>query len=156
LQVLLPTRKTSEAEIRQSVYIPQINFPEAPASSARARWYLESERLDERIARRFDATDWGRFKTGVEEVEIGVKLTPRQGSQESYAISSSRKGNARRITITAPSNQGVFYALSKLEMLGADGRLAGDFQVSESPLLARRGVAEAFHGSPWSHRDRLE
>lgn len=60
------------------------------------------------------------------------------------------------MTITAPSNQGVFYALSKLEALGADGRLAEDFQISESPAIARRGVAEAFSGSPWSQGDRLE
>jgi len=41
-------------------------------------------------------------------------------------------------------------------MLGADGRLTEDFQISESPALARRGVAETFRGSPWSHGDRLE
>src|SRR5262249_28479593 len=50
----------------------------------------------------------------------------------------------------------VFYALSKLEMLGADGRLAENLQISESPALARRGLAEAFRGSPWSSLDRLE
>ncbi|MGH9937551.1 MAG: DUF4127 family protein [Blastocatellia bacterium] len=156
LQVRLPTRKTSEAEIRQSVYIPQINFPELSAPGARARWFLGSEGLDERIVRRFDATDWGRFKSDVGEVEISAKLSPRQGTQESYTISNSRKGAARRVTITAPSNQGVFYALSKLEMLGAGGRLAEDFQISESPLLQRRGVAEAFRDALWSHGDRLE
>jgi len=156
LQVRLSTRKTSEAEIRQSVYIPQINFPELSGQGARARWFLESEGLDERIARRFNATDWGRFKSDVGEVGVSVKLSPRQGSQESYTISNSRRRDARRVTITAPSNQGVFYALSKLEMLGADGRLAEDFQLSESPSLARRGVAEAFRSAPWSHGDRLE
>ncbi|MGH9766392.1 MAG: DUF4127 family protein [Blastocatellia bacterium] len=156
LQVRLSARKTSDAEIRQSVYIPQINFPELSAPGGRARWFLESEGLDERIARRFDATDWGRFKSDVGEVEVNVKLAPREGSRESYTISNSRRREARRLTITAPSNQGVFYALGKLEMLGADGRLAEDFQISESPSLARRGVAEAFHGAPWSHGDRLE
>ncbi|HKC88220.1 MAG TPA: DUF4127 family protein [Blastocatellia bacterium] len=156
LQVRLPTRKTSEAEIRQSVYVPQTNFPELSAAAGRARWFLENEDVDERIARRFVSTDWGRYKSDVGEVQISVKLAQRQGSQESYTISNSRKGEARRITITAPSNQGAFYALSKLEMLGADGRLAENFQISESPALARRGLAEAFRGSPWSHWDRLE
>ncbi|HKQ78709.1 MAG TPA: DUF4127 family protein [Blastocatellia bacterium] len=156
LQVRFPTRKTSEAEIRQSVYVPQINFPELSATAGRARWVLENEDVDERVARRFLSTDWGRFKSDVGEVEINVKLAQRQGSQESYTISNSRKGEARRVTITAPSNQGVFYALGKLETLGADGRLGEDFQVSESPSLARRGVAETFRGSPWSHGDRLE
>jgi hyaluronoglucosaminidase len=60
------------------------------------------------------------------------------------------------VAITSTSNQGVFYALSKLEALGADGRLAEDFQISESPAIARRGLVEAFNGSPWSHGDRLE
>jgi hypothetical protein len=159
LHVRIPTRKTSEAEIRQSVYIAQINSPELSPIAGRARWFLENENVDERIARRFASTDWGRFKSDVEEVDIAIKLSSqqgRQGSQESYAISSSRKGDIRRVTINSPSNQGVFYALSKLEMLGAEGRLAEDFRVSESPAIARRGLAEAFSGSPWSHKDRLE
>jgi beta-N-acetylglucosaminidase/Protein of unknown function (DUF4127) len=168
LQVRLPTQKTSEVEIRQSVYIPQINSPELSPIEGRARWFLESEDIDERIERRFVSTDWGRFKSDVGEVEITVKLSSpkgpkgqkgqqgRQGSQESYTISSSRKGEIRRVAITAPSDQGVFYALSKLEALGADGRLAEDFQISESPALNLRGLAEAFSGSPWSHGDRLE
>jgi hypothetical protein len=165
LQVRLPTRKTSEAEIRQSVYIPQTNFPELSPGPGRARWFLENEDVDGRIARRFVSTDWARFKSDVVEVDITIKLSSQQGqqgqqgpqgSQESYTISSSRKGDTRRVTIIAPSNQGVFYALSKLEMLGADGRLAEDFHISESPAIARRGLAEAFSGSPWSHGDRLE
>src|SRR5262249_2403183 len=61
LQVRLPTRKTSEAEIRQSVYVPQTNFPELSAAAGRARWFLENEDVDERIARRFVSTDWGRY-----------------------------------------------------------------------------------------------
>ncbi|MGH9752651.1 MAG: DUF4127 family protein [Blastocatellia bacterium] len=156
LQVRFPTQKTSEAEIRQSVYIPWINSPEFSPFAGRAWRLLENENVDERIARRVASTDWRRFKSDVGEVEMAVKLSPRQGSQEGYTISSSRKGEMRRVTITAPSNQGVFYALSKLEMLGADGRLAEDFQISESPSIARRGLAEAFSGSPWSHGDRLE
>jgi hypothetical protein len=162
LQVRFPTRKTSEAEIRQSVYIPQTNFPELSPGPGRARWFLENEDVDGRIARRFVSTDWTRFKSDVVEVDIIIKLSSQQGqqgtqgSQEGYAISSSRKGDTRRVTISAPSNQGVFYALSKLEMLGADGRLAEDFHISESPAIARRGLAEAFSGSPWSHGDRLE
>jgi beta-N-acetylglucosaminidase-like protein/uncharacterized protein DUF4127 len=158
LQVRFPTRKTSEAEIRQSVYIPQINFSEVSPAAGRARWFLENEEVDERIERRFLSTDWGRFKIDVAEVDITVKLSSSQGqaSPESYAISNSKKGETRRLTITAPSNQGVFYALSKLEALGADGRLAENFQISEGPAIARRGVAEAFSGSPWSQGDRLE
>ncbi|HKC88212.1 MAG TPA: DUF4127 family protein, partial [Blastocatellia bacterium] len=129
LQVRLPTRKTSEAEIRQSVYIPQTNFPELSPGPGRARWFLENEDVDGRIARRFVSTDWTRFKSDVVEVDITIKLSSQQGqqgqqgtqgSQESYTISCSRKGDTRRVTITSPSNQGVFYALSKLEMLGAD------------------------------------
>ena len=156
LQVRLPTQKTSEVEIRQSVYVPQTNLPELSSIPGRARWFLETEEVDERIARRFVSTDFGRFKSDVAEVDVILKLATRQGAQESYAISSSRKGEIRRVTITSPSNQGVFYALSKLEMLGAEGRLAQDFQIGESPALARRGLAEAFGGSPWSQGDRLE
>jgi hypothetical protein len=159
LQVRLPTQKTSEVEIRQAVYIAQINHSELSPVAGRARWYLENEEVDERIERRFLSAHLERFKSDVTEVDVTIKLSSsqnRQASPESYAISSSRKGEVRRVTITAPSNQGAFYALSKLEALGADGRLAEDFQIGESPAIARRGVAEAFSGSPWSHGDRLE
>ncbi|HEY8461626.1 MAG TPA: beta-N-acetylglucosaminidase domain-containing protein, partial [Blastocatellia bacterium] len=159
LQVRLPTKKTSEAEIRQSIYIPQINLSEVSPIEGRARWFLENEDVDERIEKRFLSIDWSRFKSDVAEVDIVIKLSSQKGrseSPESYAISSSRKGETRRVTITAPSNHGVFYALSKLEALGAEGRLAENFQISESPAIARRGVAEAFRGSPWSQGDRLE
>jgi hypothetical protein len=159
LQVRLPTQKTSEVEIRQSVYIGQINYSELSPIAGRARWFLENEEVDERIERRFLSAHLERFKSDVTEVDVTIKLSSsqnRQASPESYAISSSRKGEVRRVTITAPSNQGAFYALSKLEALGADGRLAEDFQIGESPAIARRGVAEAFSGSPWSHGDRLE
>ncbi|HEX5085889.1 MAG TPA: DUF4127 family protein [Blastocatellia bacterium] len=159
LQVRLPTQKTSEVEIRQSVYIAQINYSELSPAAGRARWFLENEEVDERIERRFLSAHLERFKSDVTEVDVTIKLSSsrnRQASPESYAISSSRKGDVRRVTITAPSNQGAFYALSKLEALGADGRLAEDFHISESPAIARRGVAEAFSGSPWSHGDRLE
>src|SRR5262249_9407908 len=84
LQVRLPSQKTSEAEIQQSVYIPQLTNLELTPSAkpnARARWGMDAEGLDERIVRRFDATDWGHFKTDVEEVELSVRLSPRQGSQ---------------------------------------------------------------------------
>ncbi len=159
LQVRFITGKTSEAEIRQSVYIPQLNFLDPltlSSSDVDAGWSMKSEIEDERIVKRFESTDWERFKTDVEEVEVTVKLSPRQGAQESYTISSARRRNSRRVMITAPSEQGVFYALSKLEMIGAEGGLAGDFQITESPKLARRGVAEPIRGAPWSHRDRLD
>jgi hypothetical protein len=151
LRVQFPTQKTSEIEIRQTVYIPQINFPDMTP-----RWFLATEGVDERIERRLAMTNWRRFKTDTEVVEVSVRLAPGQGSQESYAISSSRRRDTRRIMITAPSSQGVFYALSKLESLGAEGHLAADFQVNESPSFERRGVAENFRGAPWSHKDRLE
>lgn len=156
LQVRLATQKTSEAEIRQSVYAPQISLPLLPESLQRARWYLENENPDNRLVERFVSTDWGRFKTDAEEVEISIKITAQQGSQESYTISGTKKRTVRRITITAPSAQGVFYALSKLEMLGANGQLAQDFQLAETPSFAHRGIIESFHDSPWSHRDRQE
>jgi hypothetical protein len=156
LQVRLPLQKTSEAEIRQSIYVPQTSLPLLPESLNRARWFLETENVDDRIVERFVATDWGRFKTDVEDVEIGIKIARQQGSQESYTISSAKKRTVRRITITTPSAQGVFYALGKLEMLGAEGQLAQDFQVAESPAFVHRGIIESFNGSSWSHRDRLE
>jgi hypothetical protein len=159
LQVRLPSQSASEADIQQSVYIPQLNFQELTplvSQGGRARWSMDGEGMDERIVRRFETTDWARFKSDVEEVELAVKLTPRPGSQEAYTIASARKRNGRRIMITAPTNQGAFYALSKLEMIGAEGGLAADFQISEAPGFARRGVAERLRDTSWTTGDRLE
>ncbi len=156
LQVGLVTGKTSEAEIRQSVYVPQNSMPSLPQPLAGARWFLLNEDVDDRIARRFVSTDWGRLKTDLEYVEVSVKLNPEKGAPESYAISSLRKRETRRIVITAPSNQGVFYALGKLELMGVGGQLAQDFQIAESPSFPVRGVRETFNGAPWSHQDRLD
>src|SRR5262249_48317502 len=54
------------------------------------------------------------------------------------------------------SEQGAFYALGKLEQMGANGSLTEDFQITESPSFPRRGIVEGFYGPSWSHRDRLE
>jgi hypothetical protein len=156
LQVRLASGDTSEAEIRQSVYIPQLNLPLLPQNLAQARWFLGDNAPDDRIVQRFLDTNWSRFKTDAEEVEISVKIQPQQNPSASYTINCDRKRNTRRIAISAPSVQGAYYALGKLESMGAAGQLAADFQITESPSIALRGVVEDLRATGWSHGDRLE
>jgi len=161
LQVRFSTGKSSEAEIILSLLVPQITFPELPRSAAaRAEWSLTTNQADERIAKRIDSVVWEDFKTDAESVEVSIRIlpqaSPQNASPESYRIISDRKRRTRRIEITAPARQGAFYALAKLEQMGANGELVRDFQLGESPSFSRRGIVEGFYGAPWSHRDRLD
>jgi hypothetical protein len=158
LQVRFTTGKSSEAEIILSLLIPQITFPDLPPSTTpRTEWTLTANPGDERIGRRIESVVWADFKTGAESVEVTIRLSPQSAaSPESYRIVSALKRRTRRIEITAPTQQGAFYALAKLEQLGAEGKLAADFQVEESPSFPRRGIVEGFYGPAWSHRNRLE
>ncbi len=164
LRVRFSTGKSSEVEILLSLHVPQITFPELPRSAAaRAEWSLTTNQADERIAKRIDSVIWEDFKTDAESVEVNIKIVPQAsaasplgGAPESYRILSERKRRTRRIEVTAPTQQGAFYALAKLEQMGAEGKLAEDFQLDETPSFRRRGIVEGFYGASWSHRDRLD
>src|SRR5262249_43663800 len=138
--------KTSEAEILVSCYVPQVNFPELPQSFQQAEWRFTSNQIGERIQKRIDPVLWEEFKTGAEIVEVNIKIQPQNESPESYRISSTRKKKTLRIDITAPAEQGVFYALGKLEQMGTSGSLTKEFQIAESPSFPRRGIVEGFSG----------
>jgi hypothetical protein len=107
LRLTLPTL---EAEINQAVHLAQLrSLP--PAAEARGDWSLVNERLDERLLRRFYEVDWPVFKTDAEMVELNIKLQAGSGAPEGYRIASTRKrGETRRIEITAATAQGAFYA----------------------------------------------
>lgn len=151
-------RPSLEAEIKPSIY--EVYLGNVPTSRlpSRTLWDLLGDDLDERVARRWDAIEWVSFKTDVNSVEMRFRIsTVSNGAaqNEGYQIRSKRSRDVRRIEIVAPSWRGAFYALGKLEQMGAEGRLAQDFQVGEAPAFERRGVIEVAAGY-WSHRDRLE
>lgn len=160
-------RRRPEAEIKAAVYLVHLGNQPSPQSQQQSMWELSTDRLDDSIGRRWGSIEWQNFKTDVGNVEMSVKIinSPAKPAQpanianpanfESYSIVSKRSRSMRRIEITAPSNQGAFYALSRLEQLGVEGQLAQDFQLNEAPALARRGVVESPKGY-WSHGDRLE
>jgi hypothetical protein len=153
-------RSRPDAEIRALVHLVHLGNQPSIQNKQRTLWELTNDRVDESVARRWASIEWQNFATDVESVEMNVKIsaaasTAQPTTSESYSIISKRSRQTRRIEITAPANQGAFYALNRLEQLGVEGQLAQDFQLNESPALARRGLAES-QGDDWSHRDRLD
>ncbi|MDX2033116.1 MAG: DUF4127 family protein [Blastocatellia bacterium] len=158
LQVRFASPRTADLEVLQSFHVPQITFPQPPASEARAEWTLVTEKLDPRVAGRVDATSWETFKSDAESVDLSININARLQdlSREAYRITSTHRRRDRRIEIAASTEQGAYYGLSRLEELAADGRLTEDFQLAESPSFPRRGMIDRFDGPSWSHHDRLE
>ncbi|PTX18061.1 hyaluronoglucosaminidase [Pontibacter mucosus] len=64
------------------------------------------------------------------------------------------------ISIEAPDERGVFYAvqtLSQLVQQEANGSITlPEATITDYPDVAYRGTVEGFYGEPWSHQDRLE
>jgi hypothetical protein len=148
----------SDPEIRPFTHLAHLgNFLPQPAPP-RALWdFTNAEGLDERLVERFYVTNWHVFKTDAEAVEISVKLNQNaQANPESYSIRNRRNGQTRRIEINAPTVQGAFYAFGKLEQMGANGQLAQDVNLTETPDFAQRGLIERFTDAPWTPRERLE
>jgi len=150
--------QTTEAGIKPAVYLVHLGNMAVPQLRPNKSWRILTDGLDERVERRWDTIDWPSFKTDAEAVVMSVKIAsqPGLGSPEGFTILSKRVRDARRIEISAPTAQGAFYALGKLEQMGIDGRLAQDFQLNENPAAAQRGVIENFSDPQWSHRDRVE
>jgi hypothetical protein len=155
----LPWGRIAEAEIKSGVYLPWTSTEPSTQLAHTTVWELDGrEDLDDRLLNRFTAGSWDLFASDVEVVELKIKLDqPGPEGAESYAIRSRRKSKTeRRIEINAASARGAFYALAKLEHLGAEGKLREDFQLAEMPAFKLRGIVESFDGPPWPHRDRLD
>jgi Protein of unknown function (DUF4127)/beta-N-acetylglucosaminidase len=156
---LYPTSSQSfEVEIRPSIYVFHHGNEIVPQMRTQKYWELFNDELDERVGRRWNAIDWPIFKTDGQSVEMTIKVASPSSAHpdtlQSYAIVSKRAREKRRIEITATTPRGAFYAIGKLELMGADGQLNRDFQINETPAFAQRGIIES---SPhWSHRDRIE
>jgi hypothetical protein len=145
-----------QAEVIPGVYVVLANLLPPERKPPVAMWELEDNpRLDERLGRRFDSIDWGAYPTTADQVFISVNLNRGGTSPEGYTIQNRRKTRGvRQIDISASSARGAFYAFGRLEQLGADGRFDEDFQLTEAPAFAQRGVIEA-SSSP-GQRDRID
>ena len=156
LHVRFAAPRVADLEILQSVHVPQITFPQPPAAELRPEWTLMTENLEQRVFNRVEAVNWEIYKSDAESVDLNIVFKPRELPPEGYRIVSTRRRKNRRIDITASTEQGAYYAVSRLEELAADGRLAEDLQLIEAPALPRRGILDRLDGASWSHADRLE
>jgi hypothetical protein len=158
VRLRLTPNALTEPEIRVFVHLAHLGNFLPPVAPPRATWDFTNGRgLDERLNRRFEAVNWGAFKSDAEAVELSIRINPsQQANAEGYALRSRRSGQTRRIEINATTAQGAFYALARLEHLGADGQLAQDFNLTEAPSFTQRGLVERFAETAWSHRERLE
>jgi hypothetical protein len=157
IQVRFGFGTIDDVELRAGVFLPLVNI--APRESgSEAFWeLLDAQQLDGRIVGRFESINWAKVKVDVEQVAIQINVNRREIAPDAFSIQSRHKGTvSRRIEIASSSASGAFYALCRLEQLGAEGRLAQDFVISESPAVGQRGAIEGAPGLPWSHRDRLD
>lgn len=158
VQLRLNPQALREPEIRVSVHLAHLGNFLPPPALPRATWDLRnSEGLDDRLTRRFESVNWSAFKTDADAVEISIRLNQNSTTNpEGYALRSRRGGQTRRLEINAATVQGAFYALAKLEQLGANGQLNLDQNLNETPSLAQRGLVERSTATAWSHRERVE
>ncbi|MFN7946744.1 MAG: DUF4127 family protein [Blastocatellia bacterium] len=156
LQLAFPQNRTDDPEIRARVYLALENYQ--PIRQAQAVWELKGrENLDARLVSRSDAINFPAFDVGAGAAELSLVVAGNDKNEsESYTIRSRLQKKIRRIEIVASSARGAFYALARVERDGLAGRLSQDFQITETPEFAERGVIENMAGAPWSHRDRLD
>jgi hypothetical protein len=111
-----------DLELRAGVFLPLVNI--APNESANgATWELiDNTQLDDRLVRRFQEISWPKFKTDVDQVVVQINLNRRELAADAFSIQTRHKGKiSRRIEIASSSATGAFYALDRLEQLGAGG-----------------------------------
>ncbi len=156
-----PSAGRLAAEIRPSIHLVYLgNLPPADSPST-ATWELTNDELDRRLADRWERIPWMKFKMDAETVRMTVRVTasapfatlPR--AEQGFQIRSRRSRSTRQIEITALTEEGAFYALDKLEEMGYAGLLERDFQLTETPAAAERGILDDWRGR-WSRRARLD
>lgn len=157
---IYPSRgdESIEIEITPSVYLVHLGNLSTPLLPERAYWELVGD-IDDRILRRWEEINWLRFKVDAESVEMRIRIDEKRKdlpeSDEGYQIANRLSRGKRRIEITSRAPAGAFHALSRLEQLGIEGRLASEFQMTESPAVDDRGALDDFAGR-WSDRDRAD
>lgn len=146
--------------VRPSVYLVyQGNIP-TPQLRQTSSWELKSEDIDDRVGYRWSSINWPSFASDQELVEVSIRISPKSmppgPTGAGYSIQSRRTRTSRKIEVLASSAEGAFNALAKLERMGIDGKLAGDFQLTENPRFSYRGLIDDRSVSQLTHRDRIE
>lgn len=83
-------------------------------------------------------------------VTLSLKRNKTINNNEGYTLSITEKG----ATITASTEQGLFYGVQTLLGSVAEGKIEC-CTVTDWPDVDFRGTVEGFYGTPWSHKARL-
>lgn len=73
---------------------------------------------------------------------------------EAYQLEIKKK----RITITSPTNRGLYYGMQTLRQILDNAKNTGELHgmtITDYPDAKYRGVVEGFYGTPWTYEDRL-
>jgi hypothetical protein len=154
-----PTDFISEPDIRPGVFIFLENL--APPGAPQSIWELSDEdNLPGQLVDRYYETKWEFFKCEAAAVKLSFRISSDiigLTNDETFTISSQKKSrDTRHIEISARSLPGALNAMSRLERMGLENQLMANFQVTQSPAFAQRGILEIADTTAWSHRDRVE
>jgi len=147
-----------EIEIRPSVHTAPLRSFAPRADQSIAVWELTDAKLPPRLARRWADFPWWRIRLDVDQVRLTVRFGGKETAslpEEGYRIRNRRRGASRTIELSAATERGVAYGLTRLEEMGHRGDLTKDGDWSEVPELSMRGVLDDV-GPAWSQRVRLD
>lgn len=143
----------ASAQINLVNPVPQKVTSTGKLLNAPKTWALKTEkRLASSIAAKalYASTMVKQQSKATYTVTLSLKSSKDIKNNEGYTLTITEKG----ATITAPTEQGLFYGVQTLLASVADGKLEC-CTVTDWPDVDFRGTVEGFYGTPWSHKARL-
>lgn len=143
----------ASAQIKLVNPVPQKVVSTGKLLKAPSAWSLRSEK---KLASSIAAKALGTSTTvklqsnAAYTVTLRLKSDKNVKNAEGYTLTIKEKGT----TITASTEQGLFYGVQTLLGSVAEGKLEC-CTVTDWPDVDFRGTVEGFYGTPWSHKARL-
>lgn len=143
----------ASAQIKLVNPVPQKVASTGKLLKAPSAWSLRSEKklASSIAAKALGASTTIKLQSNASyTVTLRLKSDKNVKSAEGYTLTITEKGT----TITAPTEQGLFYGVQTLLGSVAEGKLEC-CTVTDWPDVDFRGTVEGFYGTPWSHKARL-